>query len=250
MKTRSVSLFVVCGLLTVMTSAALATVTLDPAESAPAFSGAINDVVKLHRSGVDASVVLSYVKTSSGPFQPSADEIVKLRDLGVSSPVITAMLERGGELRQQTATSASTAYAYSPPAAAAVQPAAGYVQPTTYVQPAAYSEPVYTAPPVSSVVVIGGSYPSYRYPVGYGYSSYCYPSYSYGSYYRPSYCYRPSYYSRGYSSYYPRVGFYGGFPHVNVGINIGGGHFGGSFHGGFASTHFGGSHFSGGIHHR
>jgi hypothetical protein len=217
MKTRSISLLVVCGLLTVISSAALANVTLDQAQSAPAFSGAINDVVKLHQSGVELSVVLSYVKTSSGPFQPSADEIVKLRDIGISSQVITAVLERGGELRQQTATTPSIDYAAYSRAASApatvAQPAATYAQPATYVQPVTYAEPVYTAPPVSSVVVIGSSYAGYGYPFSYGY--------------RSSYCYRPSYYSH---SYYPHVGFYAGFPHVSFGLNFGGSHFHGSYH--------------------
>src|SRR3954464_1882870 len=73
--------------------------TVSPA--APAFSGRINDVVTLTQSGVDESIVMSYIKNSPGPFQPDAQEIIKLRDSGVSPDVITAILQRGAELRDQ-----------------------------------------------------------------------------------------------------------------------------------------------------
>ncbi|MEY2466410.1 MAG: hypothetical protein QOD03_931 [Verrucomicrobiota bacterium] len=207
------------------TESADATVTLN-ARLAPAYSGSINDVVKLAKSGVDESVVLAYIKTSSGPYQPNANEIVKLHNEGISSPVITAILERGGELRQQyQSTQAASPASYSQPAPAVVE------------QPQ-YAQPVYSAP-VSTVAYIGGGYPSYSYPAyyGYGYSSY-YP-YSYSSYCYPRY----------YSSCYPRIGFYGGFgPRFSVGGRIGDFRFGGNFHGGFASAHFGGNFGGGNFH--
>jgi hypothetical protein len=240
-----ISTLLSCGILTTINSIALTTtessdvnVTLN-ARLAPAYSGSINDVVKLAKSGVDESVVLAYIKTSSGPYQPNANEIVKLHDEGISSPVITAILERGGELRQQyQSTQAASPVSYSQPAPAAVE------------QPA-YAQPVYSAP-ASTVVYIGGGYPRYSYPgyYGNGYSSY-YPYYS-------------SYYS-GYDYCYPGVSFRGGFyPRFSVGGRIGdfrfGGHFnggfasahfgGGNFHGGFGGRHSGGGHFGGGSHHR
>src|SRR5437868_3284888 len=132
MKTCRLSLLLTCGLL--ISPLARAN-TSDPAPDSlnatlaaqrPAFSGGINEVVKLSRSGVDETVVLAYIKNSSGPFQPGADEIVQLHSLGISSPVITAMLQRGGELRQQQP-------APSQPAPVAY---AGYAQPAAAVTPA------------------------------------------------------------------------------------------------------------------
>ncbi|HWD91182.1 MAG TPA: hypothetical protein VG938_02420 [Verrucomicrobiae bacterium] len=206
---------------------ASATVTV-PSPSAPEFSGRINDIVALSRSGVDQSVVLSYIKTSPGPFQPSADEIIRLRDAGLTTDELTTMLQRGAELREQAqvasaqAYAASTQYAQSSPAYAQQAPATVVTPPATYVDPT--YNPYYTQP-ASSVVYIGGSY-------GYPYlnSGYCYPYY-YSSY--------PYYYSRG---YYPRVGF--GFGFNNFGHFGGGFHAVGGFHGGFS----GGFHSGGGFH--
>src|SRR5689334_4083630 len=57
-------------------------------------SPGVDDVVKLAKSGVDESVVQSFVQNSPVPYRLSADDIIKLRDQGLSSKVITAMLQR------------------------------------------------------------------------------------------------------------------------------------------------------------
>src|SRR4051812_15869448 len=101
MKTRLLPLFTLCGAIAgsgliaraVETSAQASVNATVPANAAPRFSGRINEVVSLTESGVDQSIVLSYIKSSPGPFQPNADEIIKLRDVGVPTPVITAMLQ-------------------------------------------------------------------------------------------------------------------------------------------------------------
>jgi hypothetical protein len=224
MKTSRLPLFlipVVCGL-AVAGNVALANTLDAPAADAtlnsplvPPYSGGINEVAKLAKSGVDESVVLAYIKNSSGPFRPSAGEIVKLHDEGVSSQIITAMLQRGNELQQQTPQTQAASYpAYTQ------APVAPIVE-----QPVVYTQPVYTAP-ASTVVYIGGSYG--------------YPTLSYRS------CYFPSYYPH-YYSYYPRVGFYGSFnPRFSFNGRIGGTHFSGNFGGGFRGGHFS----SGGFRHR
>src|SRR5262249_38499051 len=121
MKIRAIPLFTVCGVLAGFSLSAraleapqtpsTATVNAAPNPAAPAYSGRINDVVALTQSGVDESVVLSFIKASQGPFQPSADEIIKLHNGGVSSTVISAMLQREAELRSQTAATTAQAYA-------------------------------------------------------------------------------------------------------------------------------------------
>src|SRR6185295_11213011 len=96
MKTRFLPLFTLCGVVASSGLVARAiesnptqpsdTASALPASAAPQFSGRINDVVSLSKSGVDQSIVMSYIKNSPGPFEPSADEIIKLRDIGVSIP--------------------------------------------------------------------------------------------------------------------------------------------------------------------
>lgn len=166
-----------------------------PAQAAPAFSGRVNDVVTMVQSGVDESVVLTYIKASPGPFQPDANEIVKVRDAGVSPTVINAMLQRGNELRQADTQNQATQVASTT-----------YNQPTTqivYASPTpAYVEPVYVEPaPVSTVVYIGG---------GYSYATHQRLS-PYWTFPRPSYSYSTHYYGNYYSRCAPRFSYGGGF---------------------------------------
>ncbi len=188
MKTSSLTFLALCGLLTAARPAALAVQTgeapstaADPATGiaksklAPPYSGNIGDVVKLAQSGVDESVVLAYVRNSPVPFNPSADEIIKLHNAGISSQVLTAMLQRGGELRQQAPPPAP--YDAAPQAL----PAAPQQSAATYSTPAYYG--TQDAAPASTAVYLNST-PAYTYPAynySYGYSWY-YP-YSYSYYY-------------------------------------------------------------------
>ena len=200
MKTPLISMIALCGALVgggqaVATQAAAAT-TETPSATADAqgrrsssnektggrrFSRGLDDIVKLVKTNVAESVVLAFIRNSPVAYRPGADEVIELRELGFSDPVLTAMLERGRELRQAAARIAATA----PP-------------PIVYYVPTAY--------PPSSPTVVYASYPtSTSYPpvVSYGYV----PRYSYPSYYRYSY------YPRSYYTYYPHRGFSFGFGH-------------------------------------
>lgn len=180
-------------------------------------SAGINDVLKLAQSGVDESVIVTFVKNSQTAYRPSADEILKLKDAGVSERVITAMLQRGTELRQQSAQRAVASANQTPQTA-----------PTVPQQPApTYSAPVYAPAPT---VVYANPYPVYTYPA-YSYSY----AYNWGN---------PYYYS-----YWPRTIYYGGFfPRVSVGFRFGGhGGFRGHFDGGHFGGRIGGGHFTGHI---
>jgi hypothetical protein len=68
----------------------------------PVFSPGIADVVRLVQANLEESVVLSYVDTSPIAYDPSADEIVYLKDIGVTSEVISSLLRRGQMLRETT----------------------------------------------------------------------------------------------------------------------------------------------------
>src|SRR6266446_8227719 len=73
-----------------------------PAAPVPAaVSPAVAEVLRLAESGVSEDVVMAYIQNSPAGFNLSADQILYVRDLGLSSQVITAMLNRDAALRSQ-----------------------------------------------------------------------------------------------------------------------------------------------------
>ena len=56
------------------------------------------EIERLAQAGVDEAVVLAYVNNSSGTFNLTADQIVQLKNLGVSPLVINTMLQHDQEL--------------------------------------------------------------------------------------------------------------------------------------------------------
>ena len=49
-------------------------------------------VARLLQSGMDEKVVVAYVKNNPPSKAPSAEELIYLHELGISTPVLTAML--------------------------------------------------------------------------------------------------------------------------------------------------------------
>ncbi len=125
--------------------------------SAPAFalltSPGLLEVLRLQDAKVDAEVIKAFIKNSSVAYNPSASEIIVLKQRGLSPEMIAAMLERGGELRAQAA-QANAAMALPPPYAGATTPG-GMAPPYDY----------------------GSDYAAY--PADYGYGPYGYPGYNY-----------------------------------------------------------------------
>jgi hypothetical protein len=183
-----------------ISAAAQATVTPGAVElskdaKAARFSPGLEDIVKLAKAKVDESVILTFIQNSPVAYNPTAQEIIELRELGISSQVISALIRRGDEVRQRAAETAKQSQAAASPPATQNQSSASVpssVQPTV----------VY---PVISPTVIS-TYPRY--------------------YYAPPYRhYYPSYYYPSYYSCYPR-GYYGGFyPSISFGLHFGGAHF-------------------------
>ncbi len=78
------------------------TVAAAPAQpTPPAVSPAAAEVVRLAEAGTSDDVILAYIQNDTAPFDLSADQILFLRDIGVSSAAITAMLGRDNVLRSQ-----------------------------------------------------------------------------------------------------------------------------------------------------
>ena len=66
-------------------------------------SGPAEKVIRMSRQEVSEKSILKFVATSAEPFLVTgADQILKLREQGVSTNVITAMLRRDGQFRTKT----------------------------------------------------------------------------------------------------------------------------------------------------
>jgi len=155
----------------------------------------VADVVKLSRSQVSEDVIVSYVQNSGTAYSLGSDDIVRLRNEGVSDRVINTMLDQHKKAVDAAQIAAAPAPVYSDNTSS---PAVSESQPAQNSAPA--EAPL--TPPASSTYVI--PYPPATAPY-YGYPSYYYPYY-------------PYYYG----------GYYGG-PIVSFRFGFGGGH-GGHFH--------------------
>ncbi|MDB6029848.1 MAG: hypothetical protein JWM16_186 [Verrucomicrobiales bacterium] len=81
-------------------------------------SPVVREVMKLAEAGVSEDVLLAYVTNSVHPYQLTSDEILYLNDLGVSTEVITAMLQKNGSADATKAPPVSIASAPAAPPAA------------------------------------------------------------------------------------------------------------------------------------
>ena len=151
------------------------------------------DVAKLAQSGVDEKIVLAYVQKSPPRHSPTADELIYLHELGLSSEGMLALVNSANKPSATIQVAAAPA-----PAAASVQTAVSAAPAVAYATPA----PAYAAP---SVV-----YDSYPYS-SYGYWGYpAYPTFSFGI---------------GFGHYYGHGGYYGhGYYGHGWGGHGGGGH--------------------------
>src|SRR6185369_16358386 len=81
--------------------APLGSPTAEAAKSIPSYSPGVADVVKMLDAKVDPAVVKAYINSSPTSYNPTADEIVALKEHGVPDDVVTTLLERGAEVRNQ-----------------------------------------------------------------------------------------------------------------------------------------------------
>jgi len=58
----------------------------------------VDEVERLTKAGVDDGVIVSYVINSAGTFNLTADQIVRLKNIGVSPQVVNAMIQHDPEL--------------------------------------------------------------------------------------------------------------------------------------------------------
>jgi hypothetical protein len=168
-----------------------------PTQTAPrqtvftSFTPGIADILKMADAKLDADVIKAFIKNSSTPYDPTVPEIIALKEHGLSSEILTVVIERGGEVRAQMAK-------------ARQGNAAPYTQPPYPNAPAPYAPA--PANDYDTAQPVYAAYP-YPYPV-YSYS-YLYPGYSwwYNCGYPWRYCSSSlsfGFYGRHHGYFYPR----------------------------------------------
>ena len=115
-------------------------ISAGPQASEPTLSPGVAEVIRLAQSGVGEEVVLAYIQNSSEPFNLNADQILYLKDLGISSQVTTAMLNRDAVLQSQPQIAQASPPPSEPPP-----------QPTVPVEAPLTPPPVEVAPPPTQV---------------------------------------------------------------------------------------------------
>lgn len=78
----------------------------------------VQEVVRLAQTTLGENVLVSYINNITEPFRLTADHVIYLNDLGISGPVVNALLAQEGTLRAAQPSVAST----PPPAAAPTAP--------------------------------------------------------------------------------------------------------------------------------
>jgi hypothetical protein len=196
---------------------------LQSVRAAGEYSSGLSEIAKLVDAKIDPKIVITFVKASPIAYQPSADDIVKLKEHGASNEVIEAILNHGSNLRSQ------------PPSQVAVATAPAPAAPTIIYR--TQSAPTYVASYDYSYYYPSYSYGWYNYGWAWPYS-YVYWGYPYRHYYAP---YRYGYYGHAYahaggyargggSPWSPTLPYRGG---GRPGPGFGGGHSGGGIgHGG------------------
>jgi hypothetical protein len=204
-----------------------------PAMAAPYLSPATSQVLQLTQAKVSDTTIIAYVQNSSTMYGLNADQIIYLKQQGVSDGVLNAMLNQSS--RVAAAVAAQTPppnYGQNP---ASDQSSTAVVQPTTSAPSS-----VYVVPDSQTANYNAWASQYYSYPVYYSYPYY-YPYYYWPVTFSFYYGYHGGY-------YHPWYGWHGG--NWNGGWHSGGTWNGGGWHGG-GTWSGGGSHgmsMGGGFH--
>ena len=225
-----VNTFKIQDILPVITAAGLALSPLavlaedSPADTAPPLAYGVPQILKLQQAKVTDDVIIAYIHNSGGSYGLDADQIIYLRQQGISDKVLTTMLAQPRPASMSASTAPPPVNSYATEA------------PVAYAQPA----PAYVQPASSSVYVM----PNNQIYYSSGYFSY-YPYYYYPYYFHGAYCgFHGNCFARG--GFCSGNGFHGGNCFGNVC------HTAGNFHGGIAfashGSSFHGGSFGGGFH--
>src|SRR5213082_1616878 len=106
------------------------------------FTFGVDEVAKMYQRGVETDVIVNYIESSSVPYHPSAEEIVRLHDLGMPSQIITTLIRHGAKVQRE----ANAAYQQSQQQPVAAANAAASAYPSSVAQPptvVTYAYPTY-----------------------------------------------------------------------------------------------------------
>ena len=73
-----------------------------------------DSILRMTKAGLEDALIISTIRTQPGHYDLSADQVIGLRQAGVSAPVIEAMQARDAGLHQHTASEVATAHAERP----------------------------------------------------------------------------------------------------------------------------------------
>ena len=118
------------------------TIVARPDPATANVSAPIAELARLHQSGLDESVVKAFVEKSTNPVSPSADELIYLKDIGVSPRVITALIQQTARMREQ-----ATALRANPPVATPAPPQSNVTIIAANANPPAAQPAAPVAPP-------------------------------------------------------------------------------------------------------
>jgi hypothetical protein len=171
---------------------------------APQLAYGVAQILQLSQAKIGDDTIIAYIKNSGNSYGLSADQIIYLRQQGLSSGVINAML---------------------------TQPPPGMLAGTSVPMPSTAAPPVSCSQPVSAPNSMVGPSVSAIDPTAAAAAAASY--YYYPPYYYPAYSY----------PYYPAYGYYGYYPGVSVSLGWRGGGgwggWGGGWHGGYGGFHGG-----------
>ena len=68
---------------------------------ARAWPSGVSEVMKLFKGGISADIIVSYINNSTLSFYLSADNLIALQQEGVPQQVLTAMMQRYGQLQRK-----------------------------------------------------------------------------------------------------------------------------------------------------
>lgn len=110
---------------------ALAPARLPVAPENVQLSPGLEEIITMAQAGISEEVMLSYITNSSNVYRLTSNEIVYLNDMGISSPVITALIERDNAADTMQRKKEAVAAAPLPPGAALSAPATNIYPATT-----------------------------------------------------------------------------------------------------------------------
>jgi hypothetical protein len=198
---------------------ALATLSVvaqeSPTNSAPPLAYGVPQILQLEQAKVTDDIIIAYIHNSTTSYGLDADQIIYLRQQGISDKVLTAMLTQPKPGSVPTPTTPAPAEPYP------MQTPITYPEPAPAYDQSSPSSSVYTMPN-NQIYYYSSYYPYYYYPYYYYYYPY-YPYYRYHPYYH-HYAWNRSSMSGGFHG----GNFRGGTHNANVGMSF----HGGSFHGG------------------